>query len=109
MLEPSLWKITFGLVFLGKLWIPLYSPPHINWIVPPLLFYKDGFGIKLLTNVDMPLNKEIETKINICSYIYIYIYIYIHTGDAVYVFNPKLEVHIFSKGMSQKQYLSQGY
>ena len=37
-----------------------------------LFFYKDGFGIKWPTKVDMPLSKETETEI-----IYIYIYIYI--------------------------------
>ena len=33
----------------------------MNWIVP-LLSFKDEFGIKSDTNVDMPLNKE--TRLN---------------------------------------------
>ena len=37
-----------------KLDIPLV----MGWIVPLLFFYKDGFGIKLPSKVDMPLNKE---------------------------------------------------
>ena len=32
--------------------------PAMGLIVRLLFFYKDGFGIKLPTKVDMPLNKE---------------------------------------------------
>ena len=28
------------------------------------LFYKDGFGIKWPAEIDIPLNKETETKVN---------------------------------------------
>ena len=41
---------------LRKGWIPY--PPAMGWIVLLLVFYNDGFGIKWLTKVDMPLNKE---------------------------------------------------
>ena len=32
-------------------------------IVPLLFFYKDGFGLKEPTKVDMPLNKESKSKL----------------------------------------------
>ena len=34
--------------------------PAIGEIIPRLSFYKDGFDIKQLIKVDMPLNKESE-------------------------------------------------
>ena len=37
------------------------STPSVVLIVPLLSFYKDGFGIKLPGNVDMPLNNK-QTK-----------------------------------------------
>ena len=37
--------------------------PVMSWIVPLLVFYKDGFDIKYPTKVDMPLNKEIKPKV----------------------------------------------
>ena len=35
-------------------------PPAMGWIILLLFFYKDGFGIKYPTKVDIPLNKEIQ-------------------------------------------------
>ena len=64
---------TFGLIPLEKVWISL-SPPAMDLIVS-LLFYKDGFDIRLPTKVNMPSNKD--TKPN-HQYINIYIYIYIY-------------------------------
>ena len=40
---------------------PLIAPA-ISEIVPLLSFYNDGFDIKLLTKVDMPLNKETKSS-----------------------------------------------
>ena len=37
---------------------PLIPPPAMGQIEPLLFFNKDGFDIKLLMKVDMPLNKE---------------------------------------------------
>ena len=37
------------------------SPPqlyNISKIIPVQFFYKDGFGIKYLTKIDVPLNIE---------------------------------------------------
>ena len=36
---------TIGLILLRKEWTHLL-PPYIDYIVPLLLFYKDGFGIE---------------------------------------------------------------
>ena len=46
---------------LGKDRIPLI-PQIMNWIVPLLSFYKNGFGIKWYKKVDMPLNKKKNEK-----------------------------------------------
>ena len=35
----------------------------MGWIVPQLFLFEDGFGIKLPTKIDMPLNKETKPKI----------------------------------------------
>ena len=42
---------------LGKGMKPLIIPA-MGWIVLLLFFLENGFGIKYLTKVDMPLNKE---------------------------------------------------
>ena len=39
------------------------TPPPTNppdYVLNSILFYKDGFGIKYPTKVDMPLNKEVK-------------------------------------------------
>ena len=41
----------------GKGMKPLI-PPAMCKVASPLSFYKDGFGIKQTTKVDMPLNRE---------------------------------------------------
>ena len=47
---------------LGKSTISFIPTPAKGEIIPLLSFNKDGFGIKYSMKVDMPLNKEIETK-----------------------------------------------
>ena len=48
---------TFGLI--PEVMYKLASPPAMDLIIP-LLFYKDGFDIKELTKVEMPLSRETE-------------------------------------------------
>ena len=36
----------------------LLIPKAASWIVPLLFVYKDGFDVKYIMGVDMPLNKE---------------------------------------------------
>ena len=43
---------------------PLFSSA-MGQIVSQLFFYKDGFGIRLLMKVNMPLNKENQTYLQI--------------------------------------------
>ena len=41
---------------------PLSTPRAMDEIVPPLVFfYKNAFGFKHATKVDMPLNKETKS------------------------------------------------
>ena len=39
------------------------------YIVPILFFYKDDFGIKYPTKIDMPLNKEPEANMNTSNHV----------------------------------------
>ena len=41
------------LIPFGEIWTP-YLSPDVGYILPLLLFYENGFGIKQPTNVDMP-------------------------------------------------------
>ena len=54
-------RLTSRPIPLGKIW-NLLIPQAIGYRVPLLFFYKDGFGIKWPTKVDILLNKEILTK-----------------------------------------------
>ena len=54
----SLYYVYFRINILEKGMNP--DPPAIDLKTQLLFFYKDGFGIKYPTNVDMPLNKETE-------------------------------------------------
>ena len=55
-----------------------------------LFFYKDGFGIKLSTKVDIPLNKETKPKLNLsislftCQ-LFIILYIYLSIYLSIYL------------------------
>ena len=42
----------------------LLIPPDWGQILPPLFFWKEGFGIELPVKVDMPLKKELNQTSN---------------------------------------------
>ena len=61
----SRYNVHFRTNTLGKL-INSLIPPDMDKIVPLLFFYKDGFGIRYPTNVDMPLNEmDTATRVQI--------------------------------------------
>ena len=41
----------------------LFIPPAIAWVISLQFFKKDGFGIKFLTKVDMPLKKKANLEL----------------------------------------------
>ena len=60
----SRYCIHFGTNTLGKSIEPSYLLA-MGWIVALLFLYKKGFGIELLTKVDLPLNKESKSNTNV--------------------------------------------
>ena len=59
---PPLYYVHFRINTFGKGYIPSF-PLAIGLILPLIFFYKDDFGIKSITKVDMPLNKETKAII----------------------------------------------